>query len=119
MPSRREQIRMSADEARAFLDEERTVTCATIGREGRPHLMPLWYVVRDSGPDGAPEIWAWTFAFASFCQPPKTRFPVMPSARRISSSRVLESPSKSAIPMPKAGSFWPTHWHSRMRKSPT
>jgi PPOX class probable F420-dependent enzyme len=62
MPSRREQIRMSDEEARAFLDEERTVTCATLGRDGWPHLMPLWYVVRDSGPDGGAEIWAWTFA---------------------------------------------------------
>ena len=35
------------------LDEERTVVCATNGREGWPHLMPLWYVVRDSGPGGA------------------------------------------------------------------
>ena len=24
--------------------------------------MPLWFVVRPSGPDGAPELWAWTFA---------------------------------------------------------
>ena len=54
--SRRDQIRMSADEVRAFLDGERTVTCATIGRDGRPHLMPLWYVVRDG------ELWAWTYA---------------------------------------------------------
>ena len=40
----------------AFLDEQRVVTCATNGRDGWPHLMPLWYVVRDS------QIWAWTFA---------------------------------------------------------
>ena len=38
---------MTADEAAAFLDEQRTVTCATLGRDGWPHLMPLWYVVRD------------------------------------------------------------------------
>ncbi|MCU0257797.1 MAG: pyridoxamine 5'-phosphate oxidase family protein, partial [Solirubrobacteraceae bacterium] len=25
-------------------------------------LMPLWYVLRPSGPDGATELWAWTFA---------------------------------------------------------
>ena len=46
---------MSEDEVLAFLDEERTVICATIGPDGFPHLMPLWYVVRDG------EIWAWTF----------------------------------------------------------
>ena len=59
--SRRDQIRMSDDEARTFLEEERTVVCATNGHRGWPHLMPLWYVVRDTA-DGAPELWAWTFA---------------------------------------------------------
>jgi PPOX class probable F420-dependent enzyme len=54
--SRRDQIRMSDAEVQAFLDEERTVVCATNGRDGFPHLMPLWYVVRDG------RIWAWTFA---------------------------------------------------------
>ena len=54
--SRREQIQMSPDEVLAFLGEERVVVCATNGRDGFPHLMPLWYVVRDG------ELWAWTFA---------------------------------------------------------
>src|SRR3954469_20913885 len=54
--SRRDQIRMSADEVRAFLDAERTVTCATISRNGWPHLMPLWFVRRQD------EVWAWTYA---------------------------------------------------------
>src|ERR687892_142304 len=58
---RRAQIRMSDDEVQAFLDEERTVICATNGPRGWPHLMPLWYVLRATG-DGAPQIWAWTFA---------------------------------------------------------
>lgn len=47
---------MSDDEVADFLAEQRTVTCATIGRDGFPHLMPLWYVVRGT------ELWAWTFA---------------------------------------------------------
>ena len=47
---------MSAAELAAFLHEERTVICATNGRDGFPHLMPLWYVMRDD------EVWAWTFA---------------------------------------------------------
>jgi hypothetical protein len=47
---------MSPAEAGAFLDEEHTVICATNGRDGFPHLMPLWYVVRDG------ELWSWTFA---------------------------------------------------------
>jgi general stress protein 26 len=59
---RRAQIRMSDDEVRAFLEEERTVICATNGPRGWPHLMPLWYLVRATGDGGAPEIWAWTFA---------------------------------------------------------
>jgi hypothetical protein len=60
--SRREQIQMSGEEADAFLADERTVVCATNGVRGWPHLMPLWYVLRRSGPDGANELWAWTFA---------------------------------------------------------
>lgn len=54
--SRRDQITMSADEVLAFLGEERVVTCGTNGPHGFPHLMPLWYVVRDQ------TVWAWTFA---------------------------------------------------------
>jgi PPOX class probable F420-dependent enzyme len=42
--SRRDQIVMSPEELRVFLDQEFTLTCATIGPSGRPHLMPLWYV---------------------------------------------------------------------------
>ena len=60
--SRRDQIRMSDAEVLAFLEEERTVVCATNGRRGWPHLMPLWYVLRPTGDAGAPEVWAWTFA---------------------------------------------------------
>jgi PPOX class probable F420-dependent enzyme len=54
--SRRDQITMSEEEVASFLDEQRVVVCATNGRDGFPHLMPLWYVVRDG------ELWAWTFA---------------------------------------------------------
>jgi PPOX class probable F420-dependent enzyme len=53
--SRRDQIKMSDEEVAAFLDEQRTVICATNGVNGWPHLMPLWYLVRDG------EIWAWTY----------------------------------------------------------
>jgi PPOX class probable F420-dependent enzyme len=54
--SRRDQIRMSDAEARAFLEQERTVVCATNGRDGWPHVMPLWYVLRGD------DVWAWTYA---------------------------------------------------------
>ncbi len=49
MASRRDQIRMTDDELREFLREQKTVTVATIGPNGRPHLMPLWYVPQDGG----------------------------------------------------------------------
>jgi hypothetical protein len=63
--SRREQIKMSEAEVAAFLAEERTVTCATVGPRGWPHLMPLWYVLRDpddAGETPGPRVWAWTYA---------------------------------------------------------
>jgi hypothetical protein len=47
---------MTADEVAVLLGESRTVICATNGRDGWPHLMPLWYVLRDG------ELWAWTYA---------------------------------------------------------
>ena len=47
---------MSDTEVAAFLAGERTVTCASLGPRGWPHLMPLWYVVRER------ELWAWTYA---------------------------------------------------------
>jgi PPOX class probable F420-dependent enzyme len=53
---RRAAIAMSDAEVAAFLDEQRTLTVATIGRDGWPHVMPLWYIVRDG------ECWAWTYA---------------------------------------------------------
>jgi nitroimidazol reductase NimA-like FMN-containing flavoprotein (pyridoxamine 5'-phosphate oxidase superfamily) len=60
--SRREQIKMSAAEVANLLAEERTVTCATIGPRGWPHLMPLWYVLRGhSAGEPGPRIWAWTY----------------------------------------------------------
>jgi PPOX class probable F420-dependent enzyme len=54
--SRRGQIAMSAEEVAGFLDEQRVVVCATHGPHGWPHLMPLWYTVRDG------DVWAWTYA---------------------------------------------------------
>jgi general stress protein 26 len=53
--SRRDAIKMDEGEVLAFLEEQRTVTCATNGPNGFPHLMPLWYVPRDG------RLWAWTY----------------------------------------------------------
>jgi general stress protein 26 len=54
--SRRDQIGMTQSELIAFLAEQRTVICASNGVSGWPHLMPLWYIVREG------ELWAWTYA---------------------------------------------------------
>ncbi len=54
--TRRAAIAMSDAEVAAFLDDARVLTVATVGRDGWPHVMPLWFVVRDG------ECWAWTYA---------------------------------------------------------
>lgn len=46
---------MSDAEVASFLAEQRVVVCGTIGPRGWPHLMPLWYVLREG------ELWAWTY----------------------------------------------------------
>jgi len=61
--SRRDQIKMSEAEVAAFVADERTVTCATTGPRGWPHLMPLWYVPRETAAPG-PTVWAWTYALS-------------------------------------------------------
>jgi PPOX class probable F420-dependent enzyme len=54
--SRRTEIQMTDSEVAAFLDEQRVMVCASHGPDGWPHLMPLWYVVRDG------TLWGWTYA---------------------------------------------------------
>jgi PPOX class probable F420-dependent enzyme len=56
MPSRRDQIRMNDEELRKFVAQEKVMTVATLGPNGRPHLMPLWYVPQDDG-----DLIGWTF----------------------------------------------------------
>ncbi|HEX4034551.1 MAG TPA: TIGR03618 family F420-dependent PPOX class oxidoreductase [Solirubrobacteraceae bacterium] len=48
---------MSDAEVGAFLREQRVVAVATNGRDGWPHVMPLWYTVRDEH-----DVWIWTYA---------------------------------------------------------
>lgn len=55
MASKRDQIELTEDEIREFLEEHETVVVGTNGPRGVPHLMPLWYIVRGA------EIWGWTF----------------------------------------------------------
>ena len=47
--SRRAQIRMTPDEVRAYLDEQRVISVATMSPNGRPHLAPLFYVPHGDG----------------------------------------------------------------------
>jgi len=54
--SRRDAIKLSAEEQAELLDAERVVQVATNGPRGWPHVMPLWYIVRDG------EVWVWTYA---------------------------------------------------------
>ena len=47
---------MSDEELRDFLAEQMIMNCATLGPNGRPHLISLWYV-----PDGT-TLSGWTYA---------------------------------------------------------
>jgi PPOX class probable F420-dependent enzyme len=54
--SQRARIRMTDEEARAFLDEPRTMTVATLDAFGHPHLVAMWYGFVDDRPA------FWTYA---------------------------------------------------------
>lgn len=41
--SRRDQIRMTQEEIDEFLAGRHTMNVATIGKDGRPHLVAMWY----------------------------------------------------------------------------
>jgi nitroimidazol reductase NimA-like FMN-containing flavoprotein (pyridoxamine 5'-phosphate oxidase superfamily) len=45
--SRREQIRMSETEIRAFVNQRPTVIVCSTGPRGFPHPMPMWFIVDD------------------------------------------------------------------------
>jgi len=47
--SRRDEIRMSNEEVRDFLARSRTIILNSIGRDGAPHPMPMFYAVEDDG----------------------------------------------------------------------
>lgn len=54
--SRRDQITLTDDEQRELLESERVVVVGSFGPRGWPHLMPLWYVLREG------EVWIYTYA---------------------------------------------------------
>ena len=45
--NQRAQIVMSDEEIREFIDHSRTCTMATVGPDGTPHLVAMWYAVLD------------------------------------------------------------------------
>ncbi|WP_193613888.1 pyridoxamine 5'-phosphate oxidase family protein [Nocardioides lijunqiniae] len=47
MANQRAQIVMSPDEVEEFLLQQRSATVATLGPQGRPHLVGMWYAVHD------------------------------------------------------------------------
>lgn len=64
---RRDAIRMDADALVRYVvarAADTSVAVATLGPNGRPHLVPLWYVVRDADPAATPplRLASWTYA---------------------------------------------------------
>ena len=53
--SRRGQIVMTPDEIAAFLEEQRVMSVATVGADGRPHVVAMWYGFIE----GAPAFWTY------------------------------------------------------------
>jgi nitroimidazol reductase NimA-like FMN-containing flavoprotein (pyridoxamine 5'-phosphate oxidase superfamily) len=49
MPSRREQIRLTEEEKRDYVDSQKTLIIVSIGKDGYPHPMPMWFYVDDDG----------------------------------------------------------------------
>ena len=47
MANQRAQIVMSDDEVGEFLQQQRSATVATLGPQGRPHLVGMWYAVHE------------------------------------------------------------------------
>lgn len=48
--SRRDQIRMTDEEVHAFLDGRHVMNVASIGADGQPHLVAMWYGFLDDAP---------------------------------------------------------------------
>jgi PPOX class probable F420-dependent enzyme len=47
--SRRDQIRMSDEELREFLEQSQTIIICSIGKDGVPHPMPMWFGLEEDG----------------------------------------------------------------------
>ncbi|MEX2446709.1 MAG: TIGR03618 family F420-dependent PPOX class oxidoreductase [Dehalococcoidia bacterium] len=49
MPDRRSRIALTDEEQRDLLHEAKTLYIASIGPDGRPHLVPMWFAPDDEG----------------------------------------------------------------------
>lgn len=49
MPSKRTAITIPEAELRALLEQARTLQVASIGSDGQPHLVPMWFAVDEEG----------------------------------------------------------------------
>jgi len=47
--SRRDQIRMTEEEQRSFLESSGTIILCSVGADGVPHPMPMWFGIEDDG----------------------------------------------------------------------
>ena len=54
--SRRNLISMNDEEIRAFLQQQRTLQVATIDHDGWPHVVAMWFVLKDD------KLVFWTYA---------------------------------------------------------
>src|SRR3954466_1791455 len=50
MANVRDRIKMTPEEVDAFLHERHTMSVATIGPDGRPHVVAMWYGFLDGSP---------------------------------------------------------------------
>lgn len=49
MPKQRDAIRMTESEQRGLLEQGRSLQLATVGKDGFPHLVTMWYGLDDQG----------------------------------------------------------------------
>jgi PPOX class probable F420-dependent enzyme len=47
--SKRSAIQLTDEERRRYLQEALTIILVTIGRDGYPHAVPMWFIVADDG----------------------------------------------------------------------
>ena len=47
MPKRRDSIQMSDEEIWKFIEEQKSLQVATLGKDGMPHLTTLWFALVD------------------------------------------------------------------------